>query len=67
MVTFDLGFDLSVQVILCKFHSVFLTKGGRVLTCGHGTGGRLGHDSELSIVVGYVCVECDMTLSSALW
>ncbi|XP_064404443.1 inhibitor of Bruton tyrosine kinase-like isoform X2 [Halichondria panicea] len=38
------------QVVLCKFHSVFLSECGRVLTCGHGLGGRLGHGSEQSLV-----------------
>ena len=32
---------LFLQVVLCKFHSVFLTEEGVVLTCGHGRGGRL--------------------------
>lgn len=40
-----------LQVVLCKFHSVFLTEDGKVLTCGHGLGGRLGHNSEQSMVV----------------
>ena len=35
-----------MQVELQKFHSAFLTRGGAVLTCGHGRGGRLGHGSE---------------------
>ncbi|XP_076815770.1 inhibitor of Bruton tyrosine kinase-like [Clavelina lepadiformis] len=30
------------QVIMCKFHSVFLTHGGEVFSCGTGRGGRLG-------------------------
>lgn len=34
------------SVVLQKFHSGFLTRGGQVLTCGHGRGGRLGHGSE---------------------
>jgi len=38
------------QVVLCKFHSVFLTEEGVVLTCGHGRGGRLGHGHEQSVV-----------------
>lgn len=40
-----------IQVVLCKFHSVFLSKAGRVLTSGHGQGGRLGHGNELSVMV----------------
>ncbi len=44
-------------MVLCKFHSVFLSECGRVLTCGHGLGGRLGHGSEQSLVVSLcVCV-----------
>ena len=42
---------LFLQVVLCKFHSVFLTEEGVVLTCGHGRGGRLGHGREQSVVV----------------
>uniref|UniRef100_A0A8C9E1D2 Inhibitor of Bruton tyrosine kinase n=1 Tax=Phocoena sinus TaxID=42100 RepID=A0A8C9E1D2_PHOSS len=34
------------QVVLCKFHSVFLSQKGQVYTCGHGPGGRLGHGDE---------------------
>ena len=40
-----------LQAVVCKYHSVFLTAGGRVLTCGHGRGGRLGHGTEQSVVV----------------
>lgn len=55
--------DYITKVVLCKFHSVFLSYKGCVLTCGHGPGGRLGHDSEQSIVTprmiksmeGYIC------------
>ena len=39
--------------MLCKFHSVFLSRDGSVLSCGHGLGGRLGHDTEQSIVVSH--------------
>lgn len=39
-----------VDVALTKFHSVFLTDTGFVYTCGHGLGGRLGHDSEETIL-----------------
>ncbi|KAF3831726.1 hypothetical protein GH733_000538 [Mirounga leonina] len=37
---------VSVVVVLCKFHSVFLSQKGQVYTCGHGPGGRLGHGDE---------------------
>ncbi|CAH2249161.1 inhibitor of Bruton tyrosine kinase isoform X1 [Pelobates cultripes] len=36
------------QVVLCKFHSVFLSQKGQVYSCGHGQGGRLGHGDELT-------------------
>uniref|UniRef100_A0A3Q1FAY9 Inhibitor of Bruton agammaglobulinemia tyrosine kinase n=1 Tax=Acanthochromis polyacanthus TaxID=80966 RepID=A0A3Q1FAY9_9TELE len=39
------------QVVLCKFHSVFLTQKGQVFTCGHGQGGRLGHGDEHTYMV----------------
>ena len=39
------------QVVLCKFHTVFLSHRGEVFTCGHGRGGRLGHKNEQSIIV----------------
>ncbi|XP_058422699.1 inhibitor of Bruton tyrosine kinase isoform X8 [Diceros bicornis minor] len=39
------------QVVLCKFHSVFLSQKGQVYTCGHGLGGRLGHGDEQTCLV----------------
>ncbi|XP_053143059.1 inhibitor of Bruton tyrosine kinase isoform X2 [Hemicordylus capensis] len=39
------------QVVLCKFHSVFLSQKGHVYTCGHGQGGRLGHGDEQTCLV----------------
>ncbi|XP_056141679.1 inhibitor of Bruton tyrosine kinase [Lampris incognitus] len=39
------------QVVLCKFHSVFLSQKGQVFTCGHGQGGRLGHGDEQTYMV----------------
>lgn len=39
------------QMVLCKFHSVFLSQKGQVYTCGHGQGGRLGHGDELTCLV----------------
>ncbi|CAL1279292.1 unnamed protein product [Larinioides sclopetarius] len=34
------------QVVICKFHSAFLSTNGQVFTCGYGHGGRLGQDTE---------------------
>ncbi|XP_073702952.1 inhibitor of Bruton tyrosine kinase isoform X2 [Garra rufa] len=39
------------QVVLCKFHTVFLSQKGQVYTCGHGQGGRLGHGDEQTYLV----------------
>ncbi|XP_063168747.1 inhibitor of Bruton tyrosine kinase [Candoia aspera] len=39
------------QVVLCKFHSVFLSQKGHVYTCGHGQGGRLGHGDEQTCLI----------------
>uniref|UniRef100_A0A8D0DVM4 Inhibitor of Bruton tyrosine kinase n=1 Tax=Salvator merianae TaxID=96440 RepID=A0A8D0DVM4_SALMN len=39
------------QVILCKFHSVFLSQKGQIYTCGHGQGGRLGHGDEQTCLI----------------
>lgn len=38
------------DVALTKFHSVFLTDSGCIYTCGHGLAGRLGHDSEETVL-----------------
>ncbi|KAK7483280.1 hypothetical protein BaRGS_00025447 [Batillaria attramentaria] len=38
------------QIVMCKYHTVFLTQTGQVYTCGHGQGGRLGHGDELTFV-----------------
>ena len=37
-------------VVINKFHSVFVDQSGQVFTCGHGHGGRLGHNSEHSVI-----------------
>ncbi|XP_046848381.1 inhibitor of Bruton tyrosine kinase-like isoform X2 [Xenia sp. Carnegie-2017] len=39
------------QVVLCKFHAVFLANDGGIWTCGHGQGGRLGHGNENTILI----------------
>ncbi|XP_048351373.1 inhibitor of Bruton tyrosine kinase isoform X2 [Sphaerodactylus townsendi] len=39
------------QVVLCEFHSVFLSQKGNVYTCGHGQGGRLGHGDEQTCLI----------------
>ncbi|XP_048239918.1 inhibitor of Bruton tyrosine kinase-like [Haliotis rufescens] len=39
------------DMVLCKYHTVFLSQAGQVYTCGHGHGGRLGHENELPCVV----------------
>lgn len=38
------------QVCLDKYHSVFVSCDGRAFSCGYGQGGRLGHDSEQSVL-----------------
>ncbi|XP_050719099.1 inhibitor of Bruton tyrosine kinase-like isoform X2 [Eriocheir sinensis] len=38
------------DVVLNKFHTLFLTTGGRVYTCGHGQGGRLGLDTNAPVI-----------------
>ena len=43
--------SLSPQVVLSKFHSVFLSQKGQAFTCGHGQGGRLGHGDEQTYLV----------------
>ncbi|KAL4233187.1 hypothetical protein ACF0H5_007871 [Mactra antiquata] len=39
------------QVVMCKYHTVFLSSDGTVYTCGHGMGGRLGHSNEETCLV----------------
>uniref|UniRef100_A0A2C9LAN8 BTB domain-containing protein n=1 Tax=Biomphalaria glabrata TaxID=6526 RepID=A0A2C9LAN8_BIOGL len=39
------------QVVLSKYHSVFLSQAGHVYTCGHGHGGRLGHSDQKTILI----------------
>ena len=40
-----------LKVVMGKFHSVFLSTDGRIFTCGHGRGGRLGHSNEETLLV----------------
>ena len=39
------------QVLMSKYHTVFITRDGLVYTCGQGHGGRLGHPTEDICVV----------------
>ncbi|KAH3735613.1 hypothetical protein DPMN_042148 [Dreissena polymorpha] len=39
------------QIVMCKYHTVFLSQDGQVYTCGHGLGGRLGHQTEETCLV----------------
>ncbi|CAC5394250.1 unnamed protein product [Mytilus coruscus] len=44
--------DINVKdIVMCKYHSVFLSHRGQVYTCGHGQGGRLGHGDEHTCLV----------------
>ncbi|KAB5586398.1 hypothetical protein PHYPO_G00001130 [Pangasianodon hypophthalmus] len=57
------------QVVVCKFHSVFLSQKGKVYTCGHGQGGRLGHGDEQTylvprIVEGLVSHHCSQVAAA---
>ncbi|KAK3551005.1 hypothetical protein QTP70_011527 [Hemibagrus guttatus] len=57
------------QVVVCKFHSVFLSQKGQVYTCGHGQGGRLGHGDEQTylvprIVEGLVSHHCSQVAAA---
>ena len=40
----------AVQVVMSKFHTVFITQSGQIYSCGHGHGGRLGQDTEHAII-----------------
>lgn len=46
------------KVVMCKFHSVFLSADGRIFTCGHGRGGRLGHGNEETLLVIWTTSTC---------
>ncbi|KAK3770373.1 hypothetical protein RRG08_028271 [Elysia crispata] len=39
------------KMVLCKYHTVFLSLSGQVYTCGHGQGGRLGHGDQHTVLV----------------
>lgn len=36
---------------MCEYHTVFLSQGGQVFTCGHGKGGRLGQNVEHAVLM----------------
>ena len=36
---------------MSKYHTVFRSAAGKVYTCGHGRGGRLGHGNEQTCLV----------------
>ena len=48
---YDHLININFKVVMCKFHSVFLSVDGKVFTCGHGRGGRLGHGNEETLLV----------------
>lgn len=39
------------QIVMCKFHTLFLSSDGKIYACGHGHGGRLGHGNEQTSLV----------------
>lgn len=39
-----------IDVALSKFHTLFLASSGRVYTCGHGHGGRLGLETNSPVI-----------------
>eukprot|EP00795_Rhopilema_esculentum_P017123 gene17123-8647_t len=38
------------EVAVSKYHTIFLTEDGTVLSCGQGRGGRLGHGNEQTVL-----------------
>ena len=38
---------------MSKYHTVFLSAEGKVFTCGHGQGGRLGHGNQQTYLVSF--------------
>lgn len=39
------------QICMSKFHSIFVSTDGRVFSCGHGQGGRLGSAYENTVLI----------------
>ncbi|KAJ8026856.1 Inhibitor of Bruton tyrosine kinase [Holothuria leucospilota] len=56
------------QVCMSKFHTAILTSTGKVLTCGHGQGGRLGHGNEqtcmLPKVISGLVTSCEFVATA---
>lgn len=52
----DISSFYFLQIVMCKYHTVFLTTTGSVYTCGHGFGGRLGHLTEETCLVCLITV-----------
>ena len=46
-----------IQIVMSKFHTVFLTRNGQVYTCGFGIDGRLGHGDE-EILMAPKMIDC---------
>uniref|UniRef100_A0A8D2LZN1 Inhibitor of Bruton tyrosine kinase n=1 Tax=Varanus komodoensis TaxID=61221 RepID=A0A8D2LZN1_VARKO len=55
------------QVVLCKFHSVFLSQKGQVYTCGHGQGGRLGHGDEQTCLLFKILKDNAVKVLHSIW
>lgn len=53
------------QVMMNKFHSVFVTSSGQAFSCGIGQGGKLGLGSEATVIIPQkISLEADNCLNS---